>query len=127
MSSFTSPLTVELGNGKMWTLAKSFKYHIGSEYSNKIIKVPAGFETDFASVPKFFWFFPYWAKYNKSAPIHDALYRFKTVMDEPINRKRADDIFLEAMLIDFRDHKSGKFLAYVEYYGVRLFGWLSWK
>lgn len=47
-------------------------------------------------------------------------------MGEPITRKKADDVFLEAMLIDFRHHKSGKFIAYLEYWGVRRFAWLAW-
>lgn len=86
-----------------------------------------GFETDFASIPKFLWFLPYWAKYNKSAPLHDWLYKVKQVMGKPITRKEADDIWLEAMLIDFRHHKSGRLVAMVEYLAVRMFGIMAWR
>lgn len=134
MSSFTSELIVEpLEDGKTWILKRPFTYHVGSKYSKDYVKVPRGFKTDFASVPKIFTLMlPSWAKFQKSAVLHDYLYRWqgyyrdvhKTVY---VNRKEADDIFLEAMLIEFRNHKSGKFIAYLEYWAVRLFAQLAWK
>ena len=90
------------------------------------MKAPRHFVTDFASIPRFFWFLPDWGTYNKAPVIHDVLYSSKKIMDKPITRKQADDIFLEAMLIDFRNHKQGKLVAYLEYLAVRIFGWLAW-
>ena len=129
MSSFTSPLLVELtSEGKKWKVARRFTYRIGKKYSRKFISIPTGFETDFASIPKFILpLLPMWAKYNKPSPIHDYLYRNKMVMEKPITRKEADDIFYEAMLIDFRRHKSGKIVAWLEWFAVRLFAWRAWK
>ncbi len=128
MSSFTSELVVSpTQDGKHWQLKKKFTYHIGSKYSQQWIKVKAGFATDFASIPKIiFWLFPWSAKFNKAAILHDWLYKVKVIMGKPITRKDADDVFLEAMLIDFRNHKSGEFVAFVEYRGVRLFSWMAW-
>jgi len=132
MSSFTSELWVTpLPDGRHWRLKDSFEYYIGLKEKGEVVIVPAGFVTDFASFPVFIWRFlmwwlPFWAKYSKPSPIHDQLYRSKKIMDVAVTRKRADEVFLEAMLVAWREHWSGKLIAYMEYYGVRVFGWLSW-
>jgi len=134
MSSFTSPLIVSpLLDGKSWRLYKSFTYRIGSRYSKRKIAVPSGFITDFASIPKFiFWLLPWWSKFSKAPVLHDWLYREKQItegrMFRAITRKQADDIFYEAMLLSFRMHGiMGKFIARIEYWSVRIWGWLAWE
>jgi len=130
MSSFTSNLEVSpQSDGSTWKLVRPFSYHIGSRYSNRIIKVPRGFETDFASIPKFMLaFIPFWAKYQKAAIIHDWLYHQHKVMEMPITRKDADQIFHEGMVIIYRNKGFlGKLATLLEYRAVRCFGWLSWK
>lgn len=123
MSSFTSPLVVTpLSDGRDWKLVKGFVYHMGSKFSRHYIKVPAGFKTDFASVPRFLWFLPDWATYSKAPVLHDWLYK-KHLM----SRKGADEIFLEAMKVDWRNHKSRRWVAYLEYWAVRIFGWWAWQ
>ena len=129
MSSFTTRLVVSpLLDGRRWRLYLPFTFHIGTKWSNRYVNVPKDFLMDFASIPRFILpFLPWWAKFNKSSPIHDYLYRIKQVMGKPITRKEADDIWLEAMFVDFRNHRSGKLIAYLEYYPVRAFAWLAWK
>lgn len=128
MSSFTSELAVTpTYTGRDWKLVRPFIYHVGSKYSKAVVKVPAGFVTDFASIPKFIWILPYWAKYSKAPVVHDALYTYKSIQGKPITRKRADKIFHEAMLVSFRHHKLGPAVAFIEYWTVRLFGWLAWR
>ncbi len=129
MSSFTSKLIVSpKSNGKEWELCRSFTYRIGKKYSRRFIRIPSGFVTDFASIPKFLLpLLPSWAKINKPSPIHDYLYTHKMIMSKPITRKKADDIFYEAMIVDFRNHRSGKIVAWLEYWAVRLWGWKAWK
>jgi hypothetical protein len=128
MSSFTSELMVSpMMDGKFWKLLRPFSYRIGSRYSNQIIKVPIGTLTDFASIPPIFWFLPSWAKFSKASVLHDLLYREQKIMGEAISRKEADDIFLEAMLIDFSCHKVGGFVAYLEYTAVRVFALKAWR
>ncbi len=127
MSSFTSLLVASpLPDGKYWRLAEPFRYRIGGKTSERIVAVPLGFITDFASVPRMFWFLPDWATYSKAPVLHDWLYHQKKIMGKPIIRKEADDIFLEAMHTDWRTHKSRRWVAYLEYIAVRLFGWLAW-
>ena len=59
------------------------------------ITVPAGFTTDFASVPWFFRrLYPKVGQYNAAAIIHDFLCRC-----DSIPRKDADTVFLEAMSV----------------------------
>ena len=126
-SSFISPLAVSpLPDGRRWRLVFPFLYHVGSRYSQEVIKVPAEFITDFASIPKFLWWLPSWAKYIKAAVLHDWLYVTQNIAGKPITRKYADQIFLEAMLIEWRHHCSRYVMAYIEYYSVRIFGWLAW-
>ena len=58
------------------------------------VKVPRGFLTDFASVPRFMWLvFPPTGKYNRPATIHDFLY-----VIQPCSRWTADAVFREAMI-----------------------------
>jgi len=73
-----------------------------------------------------FWLLPWWAKFNKSSVLHDWLYKTKQIMGEKITRREADGTWLGAMLIEFRHHKSGHFVALTEYYAVRIFGWVAW-
>ena len=123
MSSFMSPLVVSpLPDGKNWELQRSFSYHVDSRYSTVKVTVPRYFITDFASIPKFLWWLPYWAKFNKAAVLHDYLYttRFRPT------RREADRIFYEAMLISFQSFPLGKLIARLEYTAVRLAGGLAW-
>ena len=120
MSSFTDPLIIEIqANGVCGKLLKEFDYHVGDEDSNVIVHVPAGFVTDFASVPWGLWnIFPKWGRYSKAAVVHDYLYRSKTV-----TRKEADLIFKEAMMV----LGVPQWQVNLMYWGVRLFGWIGYK
>ncbi len=133
MSSFTSPLSVSpMPDGKRWKLTRPFTYRIGSKYSKRFVRVPIRFRTDFASIPKIlrfllFWWLPFWAKYSKAPVLHDWLYQKHQIMGKTITRKEADDIFLEAMKLEWRLRKSRYFLAHLEYWAVRLFARFAWK
>lgn len=123
MTSYTTPLVVELIDGRRWRLAFAFTFHVGSKYANDYISIPAGFDHDFASIPRFlFVILPWWAKFNKASVLHDYLYRVQT-----LTRAKSDLVFYEAMLVSFRNHRSGRLVAWLEYKGVRLFSWLAWR
>lgn len=89
--------------GKRWKLAQELVYEVGELGSGKIIAVPAGFETDGASVPRLFWpFFPSWDDYSRAAVVHDYLLvmiQQGTPHPQATTRKEADKIFLEAMTV----------------------------
>jgi len=119
MSRFTEKLVVSLEkDGKHWTLEEDFEYYTEILGSRVYITVPAGFTTDFASIPKIFHsFIEDRDKYNKAAVVHDWLYESKI-----FSRKISDKIFLEAMTV-LNIHPFKRFLFY---YAVRIFGGLRW-
>lgn len=73
-----------------------------------VITVPAGFITDYASIPRFLWsWLPAWGPYGPAAVVHDYLYYLgdTAVVPDPrtpeiptkCNRKVADQIFERGM------------------------------
>jgi len=96
-SQFTTPLDVRpLSDGKRWVLLANFSYDVGYLGSGDTICVPAGFITDFASIPKLAWSIiggP-WGKYGKATVIHD--YLFET---QQRSWRETNQIFLEGMRV----------------------------
>jgi hypothetical protein len=119
MSRFTRILTVSpLADGRTWYLKEEFGYDVGSEGSGDSIDVPVGFLTDFASVPRpFWWLFPTWGRYGNAAVIHDYCYWLQS-----ISRRRADQVFLEAMGV----LGVGRITRAVLFSAVRVFGGVPW-
>ena len=77
-------------------------------------KVPVGFKTDFASVPKGLQFlFKPQGKYSRASILHDYLYDFKVV-----SRFQADEIFYQAM----KEDKVNTFTRILFYLAVRIGG-----
>ena len=101
MSAFLSDLVVKLsdpaandGTGQ-WELIEPLSY-----YSDKIaqtVTVPAGFSTDFASVPRkaIIAYGIFGGRAIRPAVVHDFLCR-----QDIVPRKKADLVFKEAMLVD---------------------------
>lgn len=76
--------------------------------------VPAGFITDFASVPRILWnLFPPYGKYTKAAVLHDYFYIVQT-----ISRKDADGLFRRTM----RELGVGKVRRWLMWAAVRIGG-----
>ena len=118
MSSFTKPLIVRHINGTSWELMETFEYYL--ENGEEIVRVPKGFITDFASIPRLFWSFighPT-GRYGKAAIVHDWCY-FKRVF----TRKKCDQIFEEAMEVLGVNWFKRKAM----YFSVRAFGWIPWR
>jgi hypothetical protein len=95
MSSFTTPADLRMLDNYKFELLQAFEYHVGAYPSDDVIRVPKGFVTDLASVPRALWaVFPPHGRYAKAAIIHDYLY------DQAIGSKKyADRVFLEAMKV----------------------------
>lgn len=94
MSRFTTPVILELLDRYLWKIHQPFEFWL-TEDETDIIKIPVGFITDLASVPRIMWsFLPPDGKYAKAAIIHDYLY------DNALRSKtEADLIFLDAMTV----------------------------
>jgi hypothetical protein len=113
MGTFTGPLRLEYIDGKDWEVFEAFVYQ---PTTGPAVLVPAGFTTDFASIPRFFWrVLPPTGRYGKAAVIHDYIYRTPTA---PFTRAEADGIFRDAM----KDLGVGWFTRTVMFRAVRLFG-----
>ena len=124
MSSFTEASFTPLSDGKRWRVNEpGFSYGVGSEDSKIRIDVPAGFVTDFASVPQGFRFYVgRTGKHALAAVVHDYLYKTQFIDGTPIERKTADKIFLEAMKVSGVRWTKRRIM----YRAVRLFGWVAW-
>ena len=80
-------------------LLAGFDYAVGELGSGEIVRVPVGFETDFASVPWGFWNLePPLGHAGKAAVVHDYLYATKGLGGR-YSRGRCDAIFREAMKV----------------------------
>jgi len=111
MGEFKTKLQVE-SQGQYWELISPliFDSNIYGE-----ITVPAGFFTDFASVPRIpIVYAMFGNKSHSSAALHDYLYSGS----EDISRKDADNIFLEAM----ESRNQSKWCRKVMWRAVRWFG-----
>lgn len=118
MSSFSTPLHLEYGDGRKWKLILGFRYDTDLLAAGAVY-VPAGFETDFASVPRLFWrLYPPTGQYGKAAVVHDYLYR-----GSGVSRELADKIFLEAM----ECLKVHWWTRHTIYRAVRLFGGSAYR
>ena len=102
-----------------WKLTRDLIYH--SQLIDQKIIVPKGFETDFASIPRFFQrVLPVNDDHRLAAVVHDYLYSTKgRLPDKNIDREMADKIFLEAMKVLNVSYWKRQSM----YRAVRLFGW----
>ena len=84
------------------------------------LTVPAGFETDFASVPRLLWpLFPPTGPWLEASIVHDFCYSGQV----PFSRFLADALFRELMKL----YGVPLWRRVLMYYAVRLFGWLWWR
>lgn len=104
-----------MADGRTYWLDADF--HV--RYGRDLLRIPAGFETDFASVPRALWvIFPPAGLYSRAAVFHDWLYQFGAM-----SRADADRAFLVAMTalgVPWWQREA-------MYYGVRIGGWLAWR
>lgn len=113
MTLVVSPVDAEM---RKWRLLQDTTICLED---GRCFRIPRGFITDFASVPRvLWWLFPPMGRYGKAALVHDYLYYTKDV-----SRVEADRIFLHAMLM----MGVARWKAHLMYIAVRLFGWTRWR
>jgi hypothetical protein len=104
-------------DGDYWFLIADLHYELRD--TGAIVTVPAGFVTDFASIPRPFWsILPKWGKYGPPSVVHDFLY-----WDQRCSRLQADRIMALAM----RESGVGNGYLRVIYAALRVGGWFAWK
>lgn len=89
------------------------------------LKIPKGFVTDLASVPRLFRsLFPAHGSHSPAAIVHDYLYQMKgKIPSKNLTRKQCDQVFLEAMKI----LNVPFWKRHLMYRAVRLGGWTHWN
>lgn len=112
--------------GRTWILRDGFFYEYrdrrqGIDYR---IDVPPKFMTDYASTPRFLWWFiKPWGNHGMAAVIHDWLYWEQKLNGKVLDRKVADEIFHRCML----DSRVRSFKARLMYLAVKWFAGFAWK
>lgn len=99
----------------------NFKLEVPFDFTinGKKFSIPAGFEFDFASIPRPFWsiFLPNDPRWQSASLIHDWLYAA-----EWCPRRQADDIFLCAMA----EGRTPAVSRALMWWAVRAFGWSTY-
>lgn len=112
---FTQLVVVPTDDGRRWKLKEDLIY----KGSRETFTIPAGFETDFASVPRIFWsVLPPHGVYSRAAVLHDWLY-----IEQPVSRKDADGLFRRSM----KELGVGYLKRTVMWLAVRTFGAKAWN
>ena len=118
------------GSSGSWVLMEPLTY----QGKHDRFEVPAGFYTDFASVPRLFQgLIPKNGKHDAAAIMHDYFYTSRPVVAVPlaldwaayetISRKDADGLFKRMM----RELGVNPIRYHIVYIAVRLFGWMTWN
>lgn len=123
---FLSPLVTKHIGAMRKVLMQELVYQDRRE---RIWTVPAFFESDGASVPRFLWpvYPPFGEAYEPATWLHDYLYAHADLVDvdgRPIRRGEADALMREASVDGCQFRGRG---AFVMYAGVRSGGWLPWR
>ena len=115
MSRFLTTLDVRYHSPKRWELLSPFVATVG----DRLIRVPPGYITDFASVPRLpLAFLLFGNKGHRAAVIHDYLYS-----THEVSREEADEIFKSLLSED----GAGGFTRSLMHLGVRIGGWIGWN
>jgi hypothetical protein len=89
MPFLTDNVSVRQVDDEHWKLLEDLVYQGNQE----TFTVPAGFKTDFASVPRLFtWLIPRYGRYTRAAILHDFLCE-----TAPVSRADADGLFRRIM------------------------------
>jgi hypothetical protein len=112
-----SPGVRPTGNNRAFILLEPMTYMIGATGIG--ITIPAGFVTDYASIPEKLWslYSPH-DQYSRAAIVHDYLY-----WSQLCSRPQADNLFMIAMI----ESEVPESTAEKVFAGVRLFGDSSWE
>jgi hypothetical protein len=105
---------------------KRLEYELVAAIDGALLTIPAGFESDGASVPRVLWalYPPFGELYEPATWLHDFCYQHAESFDEaPMTRALADRL-LYAGAIGCGFRRTG---ARNLWLGVRAGGWLPWR
>lgn len=122
MSTFTTPLQLEVVGKWKFKVISPFEYHrfvYPNPVEEQVIKVPVGFVNDIASIPRLFWsILSPFDEYAKAAVLHDWLY-YKGLF----SKGETEYIFREAMEV----LNVPKWKRFCLFWAVFLFGFFAWN
>lgn len=106
-----------VGGKRPYVVAERYRYD--STLLGEVIEVPAGYHTDFASVPRIFWrILPPHGPYVPAAVLHDWLCELKG--STGCDYKQAAAVFLEAMeVLNVPRWKRATMYRAVKYFGPK--------
>lgn len=127
-AAFLTPTTVTVLRGQFREGRQLFRLYEPVRYYSAIlggvVEVPAGYVTDFSSVPRvLFAYLIAGGTAYEAAVIHDWLYTVQAFNGKSIERSVADDVFSEAIKAS-EDTKAPSWLMWL---AVRVGGRGSWK
>ena len=116
---------------KIWEVIHDYTYPVGM---GVVLRIPAGFRFDLASIPKILWNVIAPFELSVVAPlIHDAMYNFggkfpdeyiaHAAKQKIFTRKEADIIFYNLMI----EEQVGGLKSRIAYNAVRIFGRPHWN
>lgn len=117
MARFITPINqVGYIDGINWRVGSVIEFE--SDVLGRVVIVPIGTITDFASIPRPLWGAYPPTKYAGPAAIHDKLYT-----EQSVTREQADRVFLEALKC------IGVYSVrrYGFYWALRAAGWVAWN
>jgi hypothetical protein len=124
---FWKGIAMWLLSTRNWEITKDWKYNIdGTEYV-----IPAGFQFDGASIPKFLrTFFSPVGVLLIGGLVHDYAYKYKTLLEAnkkktmgDLTQKKADEIFRDINIV-----VNGFYtMNYLAYWSLRLGGFVAWN
>lgn len=120
-AAFLSDLCIRDIDGKHFVLLEPLRFW--SPELHTVVVAPAGYTTDFASIPPGLWnIFPKLGTYDYPAVIHDAGYdlQLQYLLGEAmvLSKAQCDNLFREGM----KARGVGKVRRYLMYWAVRVFG-----
>lgn len=119
---FLAPLRLEAHSANTWKLTHELIY---LSKDSRLHRVPVGFKTDLASIPRLARvLIPINGKHRSAAVLHDFFYELKgKVKGRVVSRAEADNLFLEAM----ESEGVSYWKRYTMYWAVRAAFWrTSW-
>ncbi len=133
-AAFLTPLRVEETGVDEWRLIEPLVY--SSPLLDVTVTIPAGWITDFESVPR--WIpLAYAVLYgiaHAPAVIHDWAYTYagfrRGAFVRSVTRAEADGLIYEAMRTPRRPHPENevpRWKAWIIWIGLRVGGWITWR
>lgn len=110
---FLTPLIVEKIGPRLWKLKEPLVFY-SAKYSGQFI-APAGFVTNFGSIPRLFWIlYPPVDDYDPATVIHDCGYNHQLISESGARQHTVksviDPLFYEAMIACKVREKRAKFM-----------------